>query len=282
MEIGKRQLLEVVRKKDFGYYLADPDDREGEHAVLLPIRQVKEGEDIGSRIEIFLYRDSNDRLIATRKRPLIERGELARLRVREVSKIGAFVDIGLERDVLLPFKEMEGSPAAGDEILAALYLDRSERLALTMRIFKYLSADSPYRKDDIVRGTVYRIRDIGLMVAVEDKYYGMVPASEVFEPHFVGENLECRVLRVREDGKLDLSPRKKAYLQMDEDAALIMERLEKKGGYLDIGDKSAPEKIKDELGLSKNAFKRAAGHLMKMGLVLVGDQSIEKTGEKSR
>lgn len=280
MEIGKRQFLEVVRKKEFGYYLSDPGDREGKQAVLLPIKEIKEGEDIGSRIEIFLYRDSNDRLIATKKRTLIERGKLARLKVKEVSKIGAFVDIGLEKDVLLPFKEMEGSPAAGDEVLAALYLDRSERLALTMRVYPYLRADSPYRRDDFVRGTIYRIRDIGLMVAVEDQYYGMVPASEVFDLHTVGENIEFRVLRVREDGKLDLSPRKKAYLQMDEDAARIMESLEKKGDILEIGDKSSPEKIKSQLGLSKNAFKRAAGHLMKKGLIKIYDQSIEKTGEK--
>lgn len=275
MELGKRQLLEVVRKKDFGYYLSDIGDGDESRAVLLPIKQIKEGEDIGSRIEVFLYKDSQDRLIATTHVPLVQVGEIAKLKVKEITKIGAFVDIGLEKDVLLPFKEMEGSPIAGDEILGVLYVDRSERLAITMRVYKYLYSDSPYKKDDTVSGTIYRIRDIGAMVAVDNRYYGMVPASEMFKEYKVGESAQFRVLRVRDDGKLDLSPRKKAYLQIEDDADFIRQKLEKQGGVLHIGDKSASEEIKKEVGMSKNAFKRAVGHLLKEGCVTTGDYKIE-------
>ena len=276
MELGKIQTLEIARKKDFGVYLVDVGDYDTKGGVLLPIRQVPKDAQIGDKLEVFLYKDSEDRLIATTKQPKLCVGELAALRVKEVSKIGAFVDIGIDKDILLPFKEMEGSPKPADEVLMALYVDRSDRLALSMRIYKYLQPSQEHKKDDVVKARVYRLRDVGVMLAVEDKYFGMIPSIENYESYRIGDVIEARVLRVREDGKLDLSPRKKAYLQLGEDAKMIADLLDKKQGRLELGDDSSPEKIKEVLGISKNAFKRAIGNLYKSNKIKIYEDYIEK------
>ncbi len=276
MELGKIQTLEIARKKDFGVYLVDVGDYDTKGGVLLPIRQVPRDAQIGDKLEVFLYKDSEDRLIATTKQPKLCVGELAALRVKEVSKIGAFVDIGIDKDILLPFKEMEGSPKPGDEVLMALYVDRSDRLALSMRIYKYLQPSQEHKKDDVVKARVYRLRDVGVMLAVEDKYFGMIPRIENYESYRIGDVIEARVLRVREDGKLDLSHRKKAYLQLGEDAKMIADLLDKKQGRLELGDDSSPEKIKEVLGISKNAFKRAIGNLYKSNKIKIYEDHIEK------
>ena len=276
MELGKIQTLEIARKKDFGVYLVDVGDYDTKGGVLLPIRQVPRDAQIGDKLEVFLYKDSEDRLIATTKQPKLCIGELAALRVKEVSKIGAFVDIGIDKDILLPFNEMEGSPKPGDEVLMALYVDRSDRLALSMRIYKYLQPSQEHKKDDVVKARVYRLRDVGVMLAVEDKYFGMIPRIENYESYRIGDVIEARVLRVREDGKLDLSHRKKAYLQLGEDAKMIADLLDKKQGRLELGDDSSPEKIKEVLGISKNAFKRAIGNLYKSNKIKIYEDHIEK------
>ena len=276
MELGKIQTLEIARKKDFGVYLVDVGDYDTKGGVLLPIRQVPKDAQIGDKLEVFLYKDSEDRLIATTKQPKLCVGELAALRVKEVSKIGAFVDIGIDKDILLPFKEMEGSPKPGDEVLMALYVDRSDRLALSMRIYKYLQPSQEHKKDDVVNARVYRLRDVGVMLAVEDKYFGMIPRIENYESYRIGDVIEARVLRVREDGKLDLSHRKKAYIQLGEDAKMIEDLLDKKQGRLELGDDSSPEKIKEVLGISKNAFKRAIGNLYKSNKIKIYEDHIEK------
>lgn len=270
------QTLEIARKKDFGVYLVDVGDYDTKGGVLLPIRQVPKDAQIGDKLEVFLYKDSEDRLIATTKQPKLCVGELAALRVKEVSKIGAFVDIGIDKDILLPFKEMEGSPKPADEVLMALYVDRSDRLALSMRIYKYLQPSQEHKKDDVVKARVYRLRDVGVMLAVEDKYFGMIPRIENYESYRIGDVIEARVLRVREDGKLDLSHRKKAYLQLGEDAKMIADLLDKKQGRLELGDDSSPEKIKEVLGISKNAFKRAIGNLYKSNKIKIYEDHIEK------
>lgn len=280
MELGRIQKLKVLRKKDFGVYLGDIEGSEDNQSVLLPIRQVEPGVEIGDVLEAFIYKDSSDRLIATVNKPLIQTGELKVLKIKQLSKIGAFIDIGLERDVLLPFKEMEGSPKEGDRVLAALYIDKSERLAATMKVYKYLVNSHSYKKDDEVTGIVYRVREAGVMVAVDEKYFGMLPSSMVYESYAPGDVIKARVIRVREDGKLDLSTRKKAYLQIEADAIMIEEKMKNAGGRLDIGDKSETEAVKKAIGISKNAFKRAAGHLLKKGRVSVGEHSIELTDKK--
>ena len=194
-----------------------------------------------------------------------------------MGKIGAFLDMGLEKDLLLPFREQNRRVKAGEECLVALYVDKSNRLAATMNVYPYMSSESPYKKDDKVTGTVYEIKEnLGAFVAVDNKYYGLIPAREIFGGITVGDVIEARVVKVREDGKLDLSPREKAYVQIDMDARLVLEAMEEKGGVLPFNDKAAPELIKREFAMSKNAFKRAVGHLLKEGKIKITEKTIER------
>ncbi len=275
IELGKRQLLTVVREKEFGVYLAeDPKD---ETAVLLPAKQVPAGTRAGDRLEVFIYRDSEDRLIATTREPKLQVGETAVLTVKETGKIGAFLDMGLEKDVLLPFKEQTERVRPGQQCLAALYVDKSGRLAATMKVHPYLNGDSPYEKDDRVSGMVYEVSpQIGAFVAVDGRYYGLIPAKEFFGNVRPGDTVQARVTKVRDDGKLDLSLNEKAHIQMNTDAETVMEALEARGGVLPFTDKADPEIIRQEFAMSKNAFKRAVGHLLKEGRVRITGKTIEK------
>lgn len=277
IELGKRQELEVVREKEFGVYLGE--EAENPAAVLLPKRQVPEGTKLGDRLEVFIYKDSEDRLIATTTVPKLQVGEVAVLTVKEVSNIGAFLDMGLEKDLLLPFKEQSYKVRAGESCLVSLYIDKSERLAATMKVYPYLKTGSEYKKDDWVSGRVYELSDtLGVFVAVDDQYYGLIPKRELYAECHLGEEIKARVTKVREDGKLDLSLREKAYLQMNTDVDLVLQVLEKYNGVLPFNDRVSPDVIKQEFSLSKNAFKRAVGHLLKEGKIEITDTNIKVTG----
>ncbi len=275
IELGKVQTLVVQREKGFGVYLCEKGEEQ--HSVLLPRKQVPEGTKIGDEIEVFIYKDSEDRLIATTTRPKLQVGEVALLTVKEVARIGAFLDMGLEKDLLLPFKEQNHRVQQGEQCLVALYIDKSSRLAATMRVYSYMSADSPYQKDDHVTGIIYEINEnLGAFVAVDNRYYGLIPRKELYGDFHTGDTVEARVLKVREDGKLDLSPRQKAYIQMDTDAQLVMKAVEEFDGVLPFNDKASPEVIVRELKMSKNAFKRAVGRLLKEGRIRITEKTIEK------
>lgn len=267
MKLGEKQVLTVVKVVDFGVYLGNDEER-----VLLPGKQVPEGIEPGDPVEVFLYKDSSDRMIATTNEPRITLGELAVLEVADVGRVGAFLDWGLEKDLLLPFKEQTTKVEKGDSCLVSLYIDKSERLCATMKVYPLLRTDSPYKKDDVVRGTVYEIsRDFGVFVAVDNRYSALIPAREVYGKMEIGQQIEARVAAVKADGKLDLSVRGKIPQQMDADARKIMERIEKNGGVLPFTDKADPERIKKEFGMSKAAFKRAAGRLLKQGKITIDE-----------
>lgn len=275
LEIGKRQLLTIVKKVDFGVYLAKEQEADPEEKVLLPRKEVPENVQPGDEIEVFLYRDSKDRMIATVRQPKLSLGEVAVLRVKENGKIGAFLDWGLEKDLLLPFREQVRKVCPGEECLVALYLDKSKRLCATMKVYHYLRTDSPYEKDQKVTGTLYEISDnFGAFVAVDNCYSALIPKKEPLGNARVGDTVEARVTEVLKDGKLSLSLREKAYIQMNEDAQKLLKLLEKQGGELPVGDKSSPEKIKELTGMSKNEFKRAAGNLYKQRLVQVEEHQL--------
>lgn len=271
--IGRYQSLTVDHFSDAGAYLKEAA---GTDTVLLPGGQLPEGVKIGDEISVFLYKDSEDRPIATTRKPALQLGEIGALTVKQLSHIGAFLDWGLAKDLFLPFKEMSGSPQPGQKVCVRLYLDRSERLAATMRIEKVLETPSPYRFNDQVKGIVYSVNpDMGAFVAVEGRYFGLIPRQELFERLTVGQTVEARVTRVRPDGKLNLAIRKKAYAQMEEDAARILAHLKEAGGILGVGDKSDAALIQTELSMSKNAFKRAAGSLLKAGRIRIGEDQIQ-------
>ena len=277
--LGKKRRLMIVKEVEFGVYLGNKDDK-----VLLPKKQVPKDVEVGDPVEVFLYKDSSDRLIATTQEPKITLDELAVLKVADTGRIGAFLDWGLEKDLLLPFKEQTAKVKKGDEVLVALYVDKSGRLCATMKVYEKLRTDSPYKKDDHVEGIIYETSDnFGVFVAVDNCFSGLIPKKELFgatEQPGVGEQVTARVVKVLEDGKLTLSIREKAYLQMDTDSETILNAMESFGGYLPFGEKAEPDKIKRELKMSKNAFKRALGHLLKEGKIEIGENRIEYRKEK--
>ena len=275
IELGKIQTLTVLREKAFGVYLGHQQD--AEHAVLLPRKQVPEGTKTGDELSVFVYKDSEDRMIATTGTPKLQVGETAVLEVKDVAKIGAFLDMGLEKDLLLPFKEQNHRVVKGEKCLVALYIDKSGRLAGTMNVYPYMRADSEYKKDDRVTGIIYEINEnLGAFVAVENRYYGLIPKRELYGDFHLGDTVEARVVKVREDGKLDLSPRQKTYVQMDEDAKQVLKAIDEFDGVLPFNDKARPETILREMKMSKNAFKRAVGRLLKDGKIRITEKTIER------
>lgn len=283
IQLGKTQSLVAVKSTPNGVYLCDhiSKDSQNKISVLLPKNQVPEGTKDGDSLEVFIYRDSEDRLIATTQKPALELGEVAALKVKEVTSIGAFLDWGLLKDLMLPFKEQTCRVRANDKVLVALYIDKSDRLCATMHLYDFLRMDSPYRKDDKVIGTVYDIlENFGAYVAVDNRYSALIPNKELFKDLHPGDSIEARVTNVKEDGKLDLSLREKAFIQLEGDAYDIYKKLLDAGGFLPFHDKSSPELIKAEFHLSKNAFKRAIGHLYKAGKITIEADGIHKGSSK--
>lgn len=275
LKLGEKQKLRVVKEVEFGVYLAE--DADVEERVLLPVKQVPSQTAMGSEIEVFLYRDSKDRMIATTNEPLLKMGEVARLKVADVNKYGAFLDWGLEKDLFLPFKQQTLRVRQGDTPLVSLYIDKSSRLCATMNVYHDLSTESPYRKDDRVTGYVYESSpEFGMFVAVDDKYSGLIPRKELYDDVRIGDTVVCRVTAVREDGKLDLSIREKAYLQIETDAQKILEVIDSFDGVLPFNDKASPEVIKREMQMSKNEFKRAVGHLLKNRKIEIKENAIRR------
>lgn len=276
IQLGTYQTLYIVKKTDFGVYLAETA-RAGqeEERVLLPAKQVPEGAGIGDTVKVFVYRDSKDRIISTTTHPKITLGELAVLKVNDVTKIGAFLDWGLEKDLFLPFKEQTCRVIPGQEYLVSLYIDKSSRLAATMDVYKFMKLAGDYEKDDTVEGIIYEIKEgLGAFVAVDDEYAAMIPAKEIHEPLRVGQRISARVTDVREDGKINLSIKKKAYEQMDKDAQKILEVIAEYDGVLPYTDKASPEMIERDFHMSKAAFKRAVGRLYKERKIEIKENGI--------
>ena len=257
IELGKKQKLTVVKSVDFGVYLGEDMQADAKNRVLLPSRQVPEGTKEGDSIEAFIYKDSQDRLIATTKEPKLQVGQTAVLKVSQVTRIGAFLDWGLEKDLLLPYHEQTTRIFEGQECLVAVYVDKSSRLCATMKVYPYLSKETPYKEGDQVKGRVYQISEnFGVFVAVDNKYSALIPAREAKGKYRPGKILELRVSEVKEDGKMNVTDRQKAYLQINEDAENVLEVINEFAGVLPFDDKASPEVIRREFGLSKNAFKR--------------------------
>lgn len=275
IELGKVQELEILRTKEFGVYVGEQAG--DEPAVLLPKKQVPEGAGVGDKIRVFIYKDSSDRLIATTGMPKLQAGETAMLEVKDVAKMGAFLDMGLEKDLLLPFKEQTRPVTKGERCLVTLYVDKSKRLAATMRVYSHMSSQSPYKAEDWVSGTIYEINQaIGAFVAVDHKYFGLIPNTELYGKFREGDTVQARVVKVREDGKLDLCVRERAYTQMETDAEAVLKAMDGLGGVLPFNDKADPDVIMKEFHMSKNAFKRAVGRLLKEGKVRITETSIER------
>ena len=285
MELGKWNILRIDRIKDVGAYLTD-----GREDVLLPTRQIPEDCEIGDNVRVFLYKDSEDRPIATTKEPFITLGEIKKLKVKSVGDIGAFLDWGLSRDLFLPFKEQTIKVQQEKSYPVRLYVDKTGRLAASMKIAGMLRAAEGLKKGDHVSGTVYNVKkDFGAFVAVKDPaetkdeeshdsgyaFPGLIHSSELFDRLQVGDDVQCRVIKVRDDGKMDLSMREEIPHQMEKDAEMVLDIIKSYGGRLPFNDKADAEVIKKEFGISKNAFKRAVGRLLKAGRIEITESGIQ-------
>ncbi len=230
----------------------------------------------GDYLDVFIYRDSENRLIATTNKPLAQVGDLAYLKVTAKTQVGAFLDFGLERGLFLPFREQNYPLEVGRSYLVYVYLDRSERLSCTTNIYKHLIANGPYKKNDQVTGTVYQVKpEFGAFVAVDNKYMGLIPNTEYFSELEIGDRIQARVIRIREDGKLDLSTRGLSYLQMSVDGEILIRAMQENSGVLPLTEKANPEEIEARFHMSKAAFKRAISSLLK-------NRRVAKNGDEIR
>lgn len=269
LNIGDFNKLKVARKADFGYYLDAGTGRTSDD-VLLPTKSALGNElNIDDEVEAFIYRDSKDRLIATLKKPLATVGELAYLKVASTTKIGSFVDFGLERDILVPFKEKLYGLLNNKSYLFYIYLDKTGRIAATTDIDRYLEDTDKYSIGDSVTGTVYGFQtNKSVMVAVDNMYKGVILKNEYYSDIHHGDVLDLTVIKIYEDGKLGLTPRKAGKIQRTELQDTILEYLKNHDGFMPFNDKSSPEQIYDAFHVSKNNFKNSLGGLMKRNLIV--------------
>lgn len=277
MRIGETATLKVVRNVDFGAYL--DGGRLGE--ILLPARYISTPLAPGDEIEVFVYRDSEDRPVATTEQPYARVGEFAWLTVKEVNKMGAFLDWGLAKDLLVPFREQKSRMIEGHSYPVYLYLDHnSGRIVATAKLEKYLGNLFPsYHPGDKVDCMVYSISPIGTSVVVDNAHHGMLYANELPGPLQLGERLTAYCKHVRPDGKIDLTLTPPLGERLSPIEERLLEALRDAGGTIGVGDKSEPEEIKRLFGCSKKDFKRAVGSLYRQRLVTLTPTSVTLVGE---
>lgn len=271
IKLGIVQTLSCGRRTEHGVYLESMDNDE-KSKVLLPRNQITDKMLDGSLVEVFVYRDSDQRPVATTTMPYITLGKFAVLTVKEVNAIGAFLDWGLPKDLFMPYKEMKREVKAGDRVFVGLYLDKSERLCATSRVYDRLAINPPVKAGDTVNGTIFDYNPrLGAFVAIDNAYLGLLPMQR---PETIPSKITCKVQKIREDGKTSLAIRQDAYIQMDDDKELILKKLKENGGFLPYHDKSSPEDIVNEFGFGKNAFKRAIGRLYKDQVIVIENDGI--------
>jgi len=268
INIGSYNKLKILRQADFGYFLYGGTEKTADD-ILLPNNNVLDEKiNIDDEIEVFIYRDSKDRPIATLKRPLAKVGDIAYLKVVSNTGIGSFIDFGLEKDILVPQKEKLYGLENNKYYLFYIYLDKTERIAATTNIDKYLIENDKYKLNDTVKGIVYGFQtNNSAMVAVDNKYRGVILYNEYFTKLDHGDVLDLTVNKIYDDGKLGLTPRKTAKTEVSMLQENILEYLKANNGFMPINDKTSPEEIYNTFHISKNYFKQALGGLMKKGII---------------
>ncbi len=277
VEIGKLNKLKIVKKSDFGLFLDGGDDGE----ILLPKRYAPAEFEIGGELEVFIYVDSEDRLIATTETPLAKVGEFAVLRVVSLSPVGAFLDWGLSKDLLLPFAEKTKALRIGENCLVYLYNDNSGRIAATMRVDRHIDkTPGDYTPGQSVDLIIARITDIGINAIINGHHWGILFSNEVFERLIPGQKISGFIKQVRPDGKIDLTLHKTGMAAADDIAEKILRALKDEDGYLEINDKTSAEIIYEYFGVSKKKYKIALGGLYKKRLITVDDDGIRLVPQK--
>lgn len=270
IKLGQYNKLKVKRKADFGYFL-DAETNSTSDDVLLHNRLLNKNKiEVGDDVEVFIYKDSEGRLAATMEYPKAGVGDIAYLKVVAHTKIGSFVDIGLPKDILVPFKAQKYEMTKGHRYLFYIYEDKTGRLAATTDIFPYLSVDHSYKIGDCVDGIVYGFQtNNSATICVDNKFDGVILNNEYFTELNIGDKLEnLKVIKIYEDGRLGLTPRGERKVELDILEIAIMNYLEGNDGYMRFNDKSYPEEIATVFNSSKKNFKRALGVLMKKGLII--------------
>lgn len=275
IKIGEINKLKVLRKKDYGYFL-DGQTKEKSDDILLPNQNIVDESSINlnQELEVFIYKDSQNRLIATQKKSKAMAGQVAILEVCDNSEIGSFIDIGLERDVLVPFRERKYKLFEEEKYPFYIYVDKSGRLAATTDIGPYLSLEAPLKKGDTCNGYVFGFQSNGTaLICIEPNYYGLILKDEYYTSLREGDHLEgLRVIKTYEDGKLGLSTRAEKEEELDKLAKNILSYMEGNDGYMRFNDKSDPEELRLVFSTSKKNFKRSLGTLMRYGLVRQDDK----------
>lgn len=272
LQIGKMNRLQVIRHADFGVYL---DDHEGGE-ILLPLRYMPEESDLGDHVDVFVCYDSDDRLIALTQKPLAQVGEIATLEVVAVERVGAFLNWGLPKDLLLPFAEQIRELKPRQKVVVVVYLDNSGRIAASMKIEKHLQKqhDNSYEEGQLVNLLVYGKTDLGYKAVINGKHMGVIFANEVFQDLQYGQTIQGYIKKLREDGKIDLSLQRAGHESSLDIAPIILEKLKAAGGFLPLTDKTPPEKIYELFGVSKKKYKMALGRLYKKRLITVDEDGI--------
>lgn len=272
-KIGEIQKAYVNRFSDFGAYLSNEPN--GEVEVLLPKKFVPKTIEVDDELDVFIYHDSEGRLTATTQKPLLTLGKIGLLEVVSSIKNGYFLNMGLDKDLYMPYNETKGHPQKGRKVLVKVVLDQNNQLSASMKVFNHLEDAKHLKVGEHVKGTVYEIKDeMGAFFAIEDNYHGLIPKHELYKEIKEGAVLEARITKVREDGKVNLSIREKAAVQINSDLDVILKALDLSGGVLYLNDESKPEDIKRKLNLSKRAFKRAVGRLLKEGKIQIFEDGI--------
>lgn len=273
IELGKFNQLEVVKQVDFGMYL--DGDEEGE--ILLPSRYVPEDCQVGDWLNVFLYLDNEERLIATTLTPLVQVGEFACLEVAWINQYGAFLNWGLMKDLFVPFSEQKMKMQVGKKYVVHAHLDEeSYRIVASAKVDRYLSKEMPeYQPGDEVDILIWQKTDLGFKAIIENKFSGLLYDSEVFQQLYTGDRLKAFIKQVREDGKIDLILQKPGFGKVDDFSKTLLEYIQEHDGRIRLTDKSPAEDIYDVFGVSKKTFKKAVGDLYKKRLIVLREDSIE-------
>lgn len=272
LEIGKINTLKIVKEVDFGLYLDGGSFGE----ILIPSRYVPANARVDEYLDVFIYHDSEDRLIATTETPLAEVDQFAFLKVKQLTKVGAFLDWGLLKDLLVPFREQKYEMQNGMSYLVRVYLDKaSGRIAASSKLDRFLdNLPADFEEGQEVDLIVWEKTDLGYKVIINNTHTGLLYANEIFKPVHSGMKLKGFIKRLREDDKIDISLQKQGFVHVDETSRMILEKLKSRGGFIEATDNTSPESIKHMFGVSKKVFKKAIGTLYKERLIVIEDKGI--------